>query len=1068
MKLDECTRIEPMLFAMFEDGVSAPESTRVTAHLAQCDGCRELFEEERLLTARLRAQRSAQTTRPRRVVLVAATVLASAFAAKLWFGGEVPRGAIFSTQLGSLVSPFSEERPLAKLNHFALPAGSECSIRVDDVGHIHANGPVSFGLDQTEQGWKLTLLAGSVGLEVDSDSRMHVASARFARELASGHWVITIAAARSLEQDSPAALLRRAIRTFQVEHDMESSERQLRIVADHVDATKSQRRRALYFLFAAQQHLRKHAEAVETIDVWLREYPDDDGAPRVLLHRGVNLAMGGDVDAAFEVWDAMLERFEGHEILADVHDLKTQFARMRGRTASADGLPDTERWARECATETDWVFDASTGLERSRERERPMLVYVRNVHTLRSHAKAHASVTASGVPLHDTGYATDLMFRASVLADERVAQLVHDAFVPTMLTYDFHSHGKGIADATWRALGSGALGEATFDEREGAAKAGSLTLTGASSFLQSILRPEMRVGDTLRFTAKAKTEAATGEVRVYWSDRRGDQTRGGTESIEGNTDWTELHYEFEPARPLINVLVMPTARGRGQVWFDDCELAVYREGRKIVDNLLRNGACDRDISSRDPLQPLGLRAKDIVPPALLVVRDGDVTHRLHRIGAMSPEFALGWLDDAVDANAPGLRPDLHAAMAALRDANWARAARELASLDFDEAGFLHGLALHRLGEHERAAERWRQVAGPTRHGRRAAACLLEQPNVTQAISLRRWATPRKPHSTESGPDAVFDAARSIDILLELQQPSGGFVDHNGSDRGGQLRTHWDIAYTAIAGDALRRWRAHVAPEKRERIDDAVAKARRFLVAASHERAGSHDAFNDPYAIDFLVDVEEHDAAARFVDRIQKQQRRDGCWTVYGPQRPTTFNTAQNVLALLRAKGAGIAIDEDALARGLESLADMRQEDGQFSYAPLPGFRWMTTPLGGVAREPLCEHALLAGSRGDVDKLDAALRRFVELNPALREPTKHYSSDFNKKGHGSYFFYYAHRNAIDATAHATPQRRADVHEAVRTAVIASMEGDGSFLDHALYGRVYGTAMALSILARIRNE
>jgi hypothetical protein len=36
--------------------------------------------------------------------------------------------------------------------------------------------------------------------------------------------------------------------------------------------------------------------------------------------------------------------------------------------------------------------------------------------------------------------------------------------------------------------------------------------------------------------------------------------------------------------------------------------------------------------------------------------------------------------------------------------------------------------------------------------------------------------------------------------------------------------------------------------------------------------------------------------------------------------------------------------------------------------------------------------------------------------------------------------------------------------VREAVLSAMERDGTFLDHHMYGRAYGTAMALCILSK----
>jgi hypothetical protein len=125
---------------------------------------------------------------------------------------------------------------------------------------------------------------------------------------------------------------------------------------------------------------------------------------------------------------------------------------------------------------------------------------------------------------------------------------------------------------------------------------------------------------------------------------------------------------------------------------------------------------------------------------------------------------------------------------------------------------------------------------------------------------------------------------------------------------------------------------------------------------------------------------------------------------------------------------------------------------------------MTTDHGAIARDPLCEHALVAAGAGSRERLAGALRRYLEHARELRAPTKKYSSSFNPRGHGPYFFYYAHRNALDACEHADEETAARVRALVRAEVLASREGDGTFLDHVMYGRAYGTAAALGILSR----
>ncbi len=101
--------------------------------------------------------------------------------------------------------------------------------------------------------------------------------------------------------------------------------------------------------------------------------------------------------------------------------------------------------------------------------------------------------------------------------------------------------------------------------------------------------------------------------------------------------------------------------------------------------------------------------------------------------------------------------------------------------------------------------------------------------------------------------------------------------------------------------------------------------------------------------------------------------------------------------------------------------------------------------------------------GDKSKFDPALARYMEFAHELRLPTKAYYDYFNRRGHGGYYFFFAHRNALAAAEHASPAVRAKVTKYVRGQVLAAREGDGTFMDHSMNGRAYGTAQALILLA-----
>ena len=155
-----------------------------------------------------------------------------------------------------------------------------------------------------------------------------------------------------------------------------------------------------------------------------------------------------------------------------------------------------------------------------------------------------------------------------------------------------------------------------------------------------------------------------------------------------------------------------------------------------------------------------------------------------------------------------------------------------------------------------------------------------------------------------------------------------------------------------------------------------------------------------------------------------------------------------------------------VTRGVDALAAMRQAGDLFPYSTGPGHDWMTTDHGSIARDPLCEWVLLELGQGSVDTLVPALARYREHAHELRVPTKRLYDYFNRRGHGGYFFFFAHYNAVHAATWADRKSQRLTLDVARDAVLSAREADGTFVDKFLLGRAYGTAMALLILDRAR--
>jgi hypothetical protein len=381
----------------------------------------------------------------------------------------------------------------------------------------------------------------------------------------------------------------------------------------------------------------------------------------------------------------------------------------------------------------------------------------------------------------------------------------------------------------------------------------------------------------------------------------------------------------------------------------------------------------------------------------------------------------------------------------------------------DLARFERAWCLRMLLRHAEAKAAWTELAGDTRFGRKAAACLLDAGPRLELVESQIIVVPKDPLSRQSegvATEEPWKADDSIAFLLSEQRADGSFGAHDNDEGKG----YWDAAISALTGEALRTWRAKVDEKLRPGIDAAVKRVDAFLAEWSQRPVQpASGAFDHPYALMYLVEIGDKGSAARVIDAIAKSQNPDGNWTVYQAARPASFNTALNVMALAKAKAAGLSVPQPVLDSGVKALEAMRTKRGLFPYSTMTGHEWMTTEWGSIARDALCEHALLLAGRKTKPAIDDALGRFLEHEGELRTPTKKYYDYFNSRGHGGYYFFFAHRNAIEAAQFAPDARRKKVAAIVRAAIQSAREFDGTWIDQVMLGRVYGTAMALSILA-----
>ncbi|MFI5403114.1 MAG: tol-pal system YbgF family protein, partial [Planctomycetota bacterium] len=287
----------------------------------------------------------------------------------------------------------------------------------------------------------------------------------------------------------------------------------------------------------------------------------------------------------------------------------------------------------------------------------------------------------------------------------------------------------------------------------------------------------------------------------------------------------------------------------------------------------------------DPLKEFGLKATEVVTPALAVV-DGKALRKLHRIGTMSADLVDWWLrgglapSDSADPETQLAEGDvdkaaatggLVGARALLRRGDLEEAEKALGTLKTPEAGVVRGrIALRRgawgdalaafldagettearfyqawcmqaVGKQTEAVAEWTAIAGPTPFGRRAAACVLPKgPRLWLAASERLWPRGRTPPQTTEGYAEAFDGVESVRALLELQNADGSFGGHDAAVGEG-----WnDGAITALASEALELWQARVP----EGLHVEAARKRALDYLEGWARRDGGNAFNDAYVL----------------------------------------------------------------------------------------------------------------------------------------------------------------------------------------------------------------------------
>lgn len=222
--------------------------------------------------------------------------------------------------------------------------------------------------------------------------------------------------------------------------------------------------------------------------------------------------------------------------------------------------------------------------------------------------------------------------------------------------------------------------------------------------------------------------------------------------------------------------------------------------------------------------------------------------------------------------------------------------------------------------------------------------------------------------------------------------------------------------------------------------------------------------------------------AEQIDRLRRYECVDGGWAYYDfvaqTQQPSgstiSFVSATALIALHKAKEAGVEAPEKMVHRAIDSIIRQRKPDFSYCYGEYLKLRPMhpvNRPGGSLGRSQACNLALrLWGDKTVTDAvmetwLDRLFARNLWLDIGRKRPIPH-ESWFMVAG---YFFYYGHYYAALCIEQLPAAERPERQDHLAQILLKLQESDGCWWDFPLYDyhQAYGTAFAIMSLQRCRR-
>lgn len=408
-----------------------------------------------------------------------------------------------------------------------------------------------------------------------------------------------------------------------------------------------------------------------------------------------------------------------------------------------------------------------------------------------------------------------------------------------------------------------------------------------------------------------------------------------------------------------------------------------------------------------------------------------------------------------------------------------------------ETLYLLGFAALRRGDEDAARAAFEGVVAKwpaTAFGRRAAANLTlgddERPIGASfsGFETMRWLDDQAyrglPRDTVwHGPDLPLRemAIRAMEHLLSLQRDDGGFKDSRYAYwPSPKITPNAWIAITALAATALLEHR-DIDPERipTARVDAAIALAESYLFDPAHiARGENEDVYADTYRLLFLArktSTVPDAARAAIVERMNqvvresKERQKDNGF--FAHEYANAFCTGAMLWGLIRAREAGAEVPEEMISRGRAALLSARAEDGSYGYSGTAKQR-QSSLKDASERMPVCEGILYALGASDATRLRFAFDNYWANIERIEKVRR---NDFHSDGElAGFFFFHGMFHASEIWARLPPELRGDSGERFLDLLRRIPEVDGSFIDSHEIGRSYATAMALLVMANLREE